>query len=109
MSKLSGLFPHNMIGIAEDSNVISVLVTGWSNTAGLMLDKADRLFTDVKDKYGIAIKDAILLDNGGDVMMEYHGKMVADSFMSPPRDRLRAVILFVALPGEKAGIRLLEG
>lgn len=105
----SGLFPHNIMAIAEDNKVISIVVTGWSNTAGLMLDKADTLFEDVENRYRIRVKDAILLDNGGDVMMQYRGKIVVRSFMSPPRDRLRSVILFVAVPGEEEGIRLVEG
>lgn len=105
----SGLFPHNIIGIAEGGKVVSIIITGKSNTAGLMLDKADKLFRDLKERHEILVKDAILLDNGGDVMMQYRGKMVAESFMSPPRDRLRSVILFVAGRGGEEGIRLVEG
>lgn len=102
-----GVFPHNMIAVAQDGKVISILVTGRSNTAGLMLDKADKLFEYIKNEHRIVVKDAILLDNGADVMMRYLGKMVAQSFNL--RDRLRSVILFVGSLGSKEGIRLIEG
>ena len=98
----SGSFPHNIIGIADDEKVISILVTGKSNTAGLVLDKADTLFKNIKEKYGITINDAILLDNGDDVMMRYKGKMIIKS----PRDRLRSVILYVADHDESDGLKL---
>lgn len=105
----SGLFPHNIIGTTDKGRVVSIIVTGWSNTAGLMLDKASNLFDGIKEKYGLDIKDAILLDNGGDVMMYYRGKMIASSFMTPARDRLRSVVLFAAVPGAEEGIKLVEG
>lgn len=105
----SGLFPHNMIGTTRDGKVVSVVVSGWSNTAGLMLDKVDRLFADIKDRYGIVIEDAILVDNGADVMMQYGEKMVVTSFTSPPRDRLRSVILFVGRADGEEGVKLLDG
>ncbi len=103
----SGIFPHNMIAVAENGKVLSILATGRSNTAGLMLDKADGLFEDVKSRYGIEVEDAVLLDNGGDVMMYCRGEgengMVVKSFNS--RDKLRSVILFVGDPDSR-GVRL---
>ena len=104
----SGLFPHNIIGVDENGRVISIVVSGWSNTAGVMLDLADKLFMDIEDRYGILVNDAILLDNGADVMMWYRGKMEVESFTSPPRDRLRSVILFAAEPGGEGGTMVLQ-
>lgn len=103
----SGLYPHNIICTTEDDRILSILVSGFSNTAGLILEKADRLFEDIGDRFGIKVRDAILLDNGGDVMMNYKQRMVVKSFMSPPRDRLRSVILFVAPPNIEGSIRLI--
>jgi hypothetical protein len=105
----SGVFPHNILVVTEDGKVLSVLVTGRSNTAGLMLDKADKLFEDMMSHTGHRVKDAILLDNGGDVMMRYGEEMKVSSFMFPPRDRLRSVILFVGKNGSSEGIRPVEG
>jgi len=78
----SGLFPHNIIGTTDKGRVVSIVVTGWSNTAGLMLDKVGKLLDGIKEKHGLNIKDAILLDNGGDVMMHYRGNMIASLSLS---------------------------
>ena len=45
-----------------------------------MLDRVDKLFGDLKNNYGISVNDAILLDNGADVMMQFMGNMVVSSF-----------------------------
>jgi len=80
------IYPHNMIGVTDEGKILSVVVTGLSGRAGISVEKASRLLVDV------AVKDAILLSNGGDVMMQYLGNMIAES--SENRRRLRSVILF---------------
>lgn len=100
----SGLFPHNIIGITNDNQLVSIVVSGQSNTAGLMLDKAEKLFDDINEKLSIEINDAVLLDNGADVMMYSQNDWVVKSFMSPPRDRLRSLILYVAPESQTSGI-----
>jgi len=83
----SNIYPHSMIGITDEGVVLSIVVSGLSGRVGISVEKAPHLLV------GLGIKDAILLDNGGDVMMQYFGKMVVPS--SENRRRLRSVILFV--------------
>jgi len=82
----SNIYPHHMMGITEEGKVLSVIVTGLSGRVGISIEKASQLVVD------IGLKDAILLSNGGDVVMQYFGEMVVAS--SENRHRSRSLILF---------------
>jgi len=82
----SNIYPHNMIGITEEGKVLSVIITGLSGRVGISIERASQLVMD------IGFKDAILLSNGGDVVMQYFGEMVVAS--SENRHRSRSLILF---------------
>lgn len=83
----SNIYPHNMLGVTDEGTVLCVTVTGLSGRAGISMEKASKLAVE------LGIKDAILLANGGDVMMQYFGKMEVKS--SENRRRLRSMLLFV--------------
>jgi len=55
-----GIYPFNLIGV-KDGCLVSVQITGWSNNSGTTLPGAAEIAAAFVD-------DAILLDEGGDVM-----------------------------------------
>jgi hypothetical protein len=84
-----GLYPHHMSGVREDGTVLSVVVSGASNRAGVTIRGA----ADIMCRLGA--RDAILIDNGGDVMMSFDGRMVLGS-AEDERNQLRSILLFHA-------------
>ena len=84
---LEGLYPHNMIGIREDGWVISVVLRGLSNRLGVTIRGAAELMRS------LGAKDALLIDNGGDVTMSFNGDLVLGS-AEGERNRLRSLLLF---------------
>jgi hypothetical protein len=82
-----GIYPHNMVGVRDDGTVLSVVVSGASNRAGVTLRGAAEIMLR------LGARDAILIDNGGDVMMSFDGRMVLGS-AEDERNRLRSILLF---------------
>ena len=58
---LPGIYPHHVLAVRNDGAVASLLVTGLSNRAGVTIDALSR------DLVRLGFRDAILMDNGGDV------------------------------------------
>jgi len=87
---LAGIYPHNMIGIREDGFMISVVVRGLSNRLGVSIFGAAEIMC------GLGAKDALLLDNGGDVMMEFGDVQILGS-AEKKRNRLKSVLFFTGL------------
>lgn len=82
-----GVYPHNMIGIRKDGVIISVALRGLSNRLGVSIMGAAEIMAT------LGAQDAIILDNGADVMMNFGG----DQVLGPSdgeRNRLRSVLLF---------------
>lgn len=84
---LDGLYPHNMLGVREDGVVMSVVLRGLSNRLGVSILGAAEVMAS------LGAKAALLLDNGGDVMMNFGGDQVLGS-AEGERNRLRSVLLF---------------
>lgn len=83
-----GIYPHHVIGIREDGRLLSVAVSGSSNRVGVSLAGAAEIA-------GIlGARDALLIDNGGDVTMGYANETVVGPDEGA-RNRLRSMILFV--------------
>lgn len=82
-----GIYPHNMIGIRSDGTLLSVVAGGLSNRAGLTIRGAAQLMQS------LGAEDALLIDNGGDVMMHFDGLQVLGS-AEGERSRLRSVLFF---------------
>lgn len=83
----SNIYPHSMLGVTDEGMVLCIVVTGLSGRAGICIERASELLVE------LGVKDAILLSNGGDVMMQYFGEMVVKS--SENRRRVRSALLFV--------------
>jgi hypothetical protein len=84
-----GIYPHNMIGIREDGKLLSVVIRGLSNRVGVSVPGA----AEIMEMLGAY--DAIMIDNGGDVMMGYGSDIVLGA-TEGERNRLRGMILFVS-------------
>jgi phosphodiester glycosidase len=84
---LEGLYPHNMIGVRNDGSVISVVLRGLSNRLGVSIRAAAAIMA------ALGAADALLIDNGGDVMMSFGEDQVLGS-AEGERNRLRSVLLF---------------
>ena len=82
-----GIYPHNMIGVRDDGRLIVIAVRGLSNRVGVTLQGGAEIMRQ------LGAKTALLLDNGGDVMMSFGDEMVLSS-SEEQRDRLRSMILF---------------
>lgn len=82
-----GIYPHSMIGVRRDGSLISVAIEGLSNRVGVTICGA----ADIMKKIGA--EDALLIDNGGDVMMSLGNEMVVSS-REGCRNRLRSIIIF---------------
>jgi hypothetical protein len=84
---LEGLYPHNMIGIRKDGTLFTAVVRGLSNRAGVTIRGAAQLMRS------LGAADALLIDNGGDVMLSFDGEMVSGS-AEGERNKLRSILLF---------------
>jgi hypothetical protein len=81
-----GIYPHNLIGIRHDGRLISVAIEGLSNRVGVTIRGAAEIMKE------LGAQDAIMLDNGGDVMMSVENATVTDDRVT----RLRSMLLFRA-------------
>lgn len=72
---LPGIYPHNVFGVDQQGQPASLLVTGWSNNAGYTVDQ-------LAEAAGRLFRDAVLLDNGGDVFLLENRD--AGSLLIPP-------------------------
>lgn len=87
MILLDGLYPHNMIGVRNDGVVMSVVLRGLSNRLGVSIMGAAEVMAS------LGAQDAVILDNGGDVMMSFDGEQVLGS-ADEKRNQLRSFLLF---------------
>ena len=81
-----GIYPHSMIGIRKDGSLILVAIRGFSNRVGITVQGGAEIMRL------LGAETALLIDNGGDVMMCFDGEMVLSS-SEGQRDRLRSIIL----------------
>jgi len=81
-----GINPHNMIGIRKDGSLILAVIRGFSNRVGITVQGGAEIMRL------LGAETALLIDNGGDVMMNFDGEMVLSS-SEGQRERLRSIIL----------------
>lgn len=79
------VYPHCIIGTTDEGTVRCMAITGLSGRAGISVEKASKLAADLN------MKDAVLLSNGGDVIMRYFGEMIVKS--SEKRRRFRSILI----------------
>jgi len=81
-----GINPHNAIGVGDNGEIISMVVAGKSNRVGATYRQMSSLIKE------LGAKNAIILDNGADVMMYYDDQFLCQSFAK--RTRLNAIVIF---------------
>lgn len=87
MVLLDGMYPHNIIGIRKDGVLISVVLHGLSNRLGVSILGVGEIMAN------LGAQEAAILDNGGDVMMNFCGTQVLGS-AEGGRNRIRSILLF---------------
>ena len=83
---LRGINPHNICGIDKDGNLVSIVVAGRSGWRGITFVETQSRLKEM------GINDAIVFDNGADVMMNVSGYYPIPSFTG--RDRLLSILVF---------------
>ena len=78
---------HHFVGMDFNGDFLDILIQGKSNQLGLSLEDAGEW---LENEYGLV--DAIVIDNGGDVMMNYRGEMTVAS--SEKRKKIASVIIY---------------
>ena len=66
-----GIYPHHFLCVTEHGKLLDVVVDGRSNRVGLNVDEAG---TWLKKNVDPNITGAIIVDNGGDILMQYKGR-----------------------------------
>jgi len=87
---LEGIYPHNLIGIRRDDSVISVVLRGQSNRVGVTICGAAKIMRD------LGAWNALLLDNGGDVVMALGDEHILEPAQRG-RTEWRSVLFFAAM------------
>ncbi|HWQ55202.1 MAG TPA: phosphodiester glycosidase family protein [Bryobacteraceae bacterium] len=82
-----GIYPHDLIGLREDGTLMAVAAGGLSNRVGLSIEGAGELMRS------LGARDALLLDNGGDVTLGCGDETIFSS-KDGVRGRLRSVLFF---------------
>jgi hypothetical protein len=88
----TAIYPHHVFVRLAGGATGSVQFPGLSGRSGTTLPDAINYLTNE-----LAVRDAILLDNGGDVRMWYRGKYIVEP--SQPRPEIRALLGLVSFNG----------
>lgn len=64
---LPGIYPHHLIGISENGNIVNVSIGGLSGRTGVTIEDTQEFCQE------IGLKDAIIFDNGFDVVSQIGG------------------------------------
>lgn len=94
-----GINPHNIFVRWRDGHCGFVVFPGKSGRAGVTLPDAQEFLNRT-----LAVQEAVLLDNGGDVRLWYRGQYVAPS--SEGREELRSLLAVTAPAGAWVGDRI---
>jgi len=84
---LPGIYPHSMVGLDAGGSLIVAAIRGFSNRVGVSVRGAAEVMSM------LGAQTAVMIDNGGDVMMSFEGEMVMPS-SEGQRDRLRSILVY---------------
>ena len=82
------IYPHHILGITEDHRVVNICIAGLSGRSGITIDGAKSLCKK------IGLSDAIILDNGNDVITRFNGGNVICHKLNTRKTRLTAALHF---------------
>jgi hypothetical protein len=78
-----GIYPHTAIGIKEDGQVVLYAVNGKSGRLGITIPRLQKLLLED------GVQDAILIANGGDVVLRIFREEIFEDVISSPQGRKR--------------------
>jgi hypothetical protein len=81
-----GIYPHSMVGTDANGSLIVAAIRGFSNRVGVSVQGAAEIMRM------LGARTALMVDNGGDVMMSFEDEMILPS--SNGRDRLRSILVY---------------
>lgn len=88
---LPAIYPHHIVGIDANRNVVNISICGLSGRSGITIDDAKALCVD------IGLSDALIFDNGNDVFARYEGKNPIRHKKNDRQTRLTAALHFAEL------------
>jgi hypothetical protein len=114
---LPGIYCHNAIGITYEGKVLSFQATGpypeglnrplASGRSSVTILGLAKLMEEIRIQQNDSVKDAVLLDNGGDVILNYSTKCPYRKWFNRSelkRKDIRSLILFVVDEDRVMGI-----
>lgn len=85
---LPAIYPHHIVGIGPTGEVVNISITGLSGRSGITLDRAKQLCAEV------GLTDALIFDNGNDVVCRIGGGAVICHSKNLRQTRLTAALHF---------------
>lgn len=101
---LPAIYPHHIVGIDGDGNVVNVSICGQSGRSGITIEDARRLCI------AAGLTDALIFDNGNDVFARLEGRHTISHEKNIRQTRLTAALHFASLldPGPMGGFELVS-
>jgi hypothetical protein len=101
---LPAIYPHHIVGVAQDGKVINVSICGLSGRSGITIEAAKKLSLEA------GLSDALIFDNGNDVVARIKGGDIIAHLRNDRKTRLTAALHFASLldPGPKGGFEVIS-
>lgn len=99
---LPAIYPHHIVGVTEEGKVINISICGLSGRSGITINKAKKLAVEAQ------LHDALIFDNGNDVVARIKGGHIIAHKKNDRQTRLTAALHFASLldPGPKGGFEV---
>jgi hypothetical protein len=88
------VYPHHIVGITEKGEVFSLSICGRSGRSGITIEAARKLCADLRDDKTIALADALIFDNGNDVIARLFSGALIHHEKNDRQARLTAALHF---------------
>jgi len=101
---LPAIYPHHIVGVTKGGRVINISVCGLSGRSGITIENAKKLAVDA------GVSDALIFDNGNDVVARIKGGDIIAHQRNERQTRLTAALHFASLldPGPKGGFEVVS-
>lgn len=101
---LPAIYQHHIAGVTADGKVINISICGLSGRSGITIDNAKKLAIAAE------LRDALIFDNGNDVVARIKGGDIIAHRRNDRQTRLTAALHFASLldPGPKGGLEVVS-